>query len=227
MPRPRAVRTAAIIAGGRLRGASGLAAQLRTVDLLICADGGLRAARRLGIRPHVAIGDFDSASTALVRWAARSGARTITHPVEKDKTDTELALDFAAAVGARTVEFIGALGGRLDHELANVALLLRARAAGIAMRIRDGGTTAFLAVHRTALSARSGDIVSLLPLSRRVTGVTTSGLHFHLHQATLSAGSTLGVSNVVTGSRPVIRVSSGDLLIIVSARGGTRRSRRS
>jgi thiamine pyrophosphokinase len=217
--RERTVRSAAIIAGGRLRGASALTAQLRAADLLICADGGLRAARRLGIRPHIAIGDFDSASPALLSWAATSGARIIAHPVEKDKTDTELALDFAAAAGARAVDFVGALGGRLDHELANVALLLKARAAGIMLRIRDGRTIACLAGRRTALPARIGDIVSLLPVSRRVAGVTTSGLRYPLHRATLSRGSTLGVSNVVTGAHPVVRVEDGDLLIVVSARG--------
>lgn len=215
------LRTAAIIAGGRLRAFSGLDALLRGVDLLICADGGLRAARSLRIRPHVAIGDFDSASPALLRWAARSGTRIITHPAEKDKTDTELALDFAAAAGVRTVDFLGALGGRLDHELANVALLLRAKTAGVTMRIRDGGTMGCLAARRTALSARIGDVVSLLPLSRRVTGVSTSGLRYPLRRATLAEGSTLGVSNVVTASRPVIRVGTGDLLIIVSAAAGT------
>lgn len=227
MRRPRAIRTAAIIAGGRLRDASDVAALLRGVDLVICADGGLRAARALGVHPHVAIGDFDSASTALLRWAARSGARIITHPVEKDKTDTELALDFAAAAGVRAVDFVGALGGRLDHELANIALLRRAKAAGITMRIRDGDTIACLADRRTVLSARMGDIVSLLPLSRNVMGVSTSGLRYPLHRATLSEGSTLGVSNVVTRSRPVIRVGAGDLLIVVFAAGGTRRSLRS
>ena len=227
MRRSTAIRTAAIIAGGRLRPFSGLGALLRGVELLICADGGLRSARGLRIRPHVAIGDFDSASPGLVRWAARSGARIIAHPAEKDKTDTELALDFAAAAGVRTVEFLGALGGRLDHELANVALLLRAKAAGVTMRIRDGGTIACLATRRTALPARVGDVVSLLPLSRRVTGVSTSGLRYPLRGATLSEGSTLGVSNVVTGSHPVVRVGTGDLLIIVSAASGTRRNSRS
>ena len=195
--------------------------------MLICADGGLRAAKRLGLRPDVVIGDFDSAPRALRAWAVRRGARIITHPVEKDETDTELALDFAASQGIRTVELFGALGGRLDHELANVALLLRARAAGIRMQIRDGETTAFLADRRTMLPASSGDVVSLLPLSRRVAGVTTVGLHFPLNRATLLRGSSLGVSNVVTGRRPTVLLRAGDLLIVVTRRGGTRPRRSS
>jgi len=189
---------------------------------LICADGGLRAARRLDLRPHIAVGDFDSASPALRGWAAGRGTRIITHPAQKDKTDGELALEVAAGLGVREVEFFGALGGRLDHELANVALLLRARGIGIRMRIVHGETTAFLAGRRTVLAAGPGDIVSLLPLSRRVTGLTTSGLFYPLDRATLREGSTLGVSNVVTRSRPQVRLGSGDLLIVVSRRRGTR-----
>jgi len=195
--------------------------------LLICADGGLRAAKRLGLRPDVVIGDFDSAPRALRAWAVRRGARIITHPVEKDKTDTELAIDFAASQGIRTVEFFGALGGRLDHELANIALLLRARAARIAMRIIDGDTTAFLADRHTMLAASAGDVVSLLPLSRRVTGVTTSGLLYPLDRAALHKGSSLGVSNIVVGRHPAVHREAGALLIIVTRRRGTRPRRSS
>jgi thiamine pyrophosphokinase len=169
----------------------------------------------------VAIGDFDSASRALCAWAARRGARLIPHPASKDKTDAELALDFAAGHGIRTVELFGALGGRLDHELANVALLLRARAAGMRLRIRDGNTTALLVDRRTTLPAARGDVVSLLPLSRRVSGVTTSGLYYPLRRATLRAGSTLGVSNLATGRRAAVRIGTGDLLIVVIRRRGT------
>ena len=193
------------------------------MPLLICADGGLRAAKRLGVRPHVVVGDFDSASAALRAWAVRRGARLITHPAQKDKTDAELALEFAAAQRVREIDFFGALGGRLDHELANIALLLRARAARITMRIIDDDTTAFLADRRTILPGSAGDLVSLIPLSRRVTGVTTSGLLYPLNRATLHEGSTLGVSNVATGRHPTVRVGAGDLLIVVPRRRGTHR----
>lgn len=194
---------------------------VRAAGLLVCADGGLRAARRLGVRPQVAIGDFDSAPRGLRTWAARAGARIVVHPVEKDKTDTELAVDYAIAAGARAIDFLGALGGRLDHELANVALLLKARAAGVAMFIRDGRTIMFLAQRRSPLPAVPGDTVSLLPVSSQVTGITTSGLFYRLHRATLSRGSTRGISNRVTSRRPVISHAAGDLLVIITRGRGT------
>lgn len=209
---------AAILAGGALHGGARLRGRLRAADLLICADGGLRAARRLGLRPDAAIGDFDSASRALLRWARNAGAEIVAHPAEKDKTDAELALDYAVARGAREVEVFGALGGRLDHLLANVGLLLNARARGVRLRLVDDATEAYLAGRRTALEARRGDLVSLLPLSGGVRGVTTRGLKYPLRRATLRGGSSLGVSNVVVSTPAAVAVGSGDLLVVVTRR---------
>ncbi|HET6948111.1 MAG TPA: thiamine diphosphokinase [bacterium] len=215
---------AAILAGGRLRVEAGLRVRLRDADLLICADGGLRAARRLRIRPHAAVGDFDSASPALVAWARSAGASIVRHPVEKDQTDAELALDYAVSHGARDVECFGTLGGRLDHLLANVALLLRARARGARVRIVDGAVEAFLAGPRTPLDARPGDLVSLLSLSARSSGVTTRGLKYPLRNAVLREGSTLGISNEAVTSGASVSLRAGDLLIVRTRRrrGGLR-----
>lgn len=207
---------AAIVGAGPLREASGLRGRIRRADLVICADGGLRAARRLGLRPDVALGDFDSASGALLAWARRAGAEIIRHPVEKDQTDAELAMGYALARGAREIELFGALGGRVDHLLANVALLLRAGKAR--MRIVDGPVELFLAERRTPIDGRPGDLVSLLPLSRAVLGVTTRGLKYPLSRATLREGSSLGVSNEVVSSAASVSVRSGDLLIVHTRR---------
>jgi len=212
------LKRAAILAGGRLRPAPGLRERLGTAGLLICADGGLRTARRLALRPAVAIGDFDSASDRLVAWARSAGATIVVHPAEKDKTDTELALDYAVQARVAEVELYGALGGRLDHLLANVALLLRARTRGVRLRIVDGEVEAFLAAPRTRIRGRPGDVVSLLPLSSRVTGVTTHGLKYPLRGAVLREGSTLGISNEMITAHPVVRMRRGNLLVVVTRR---------
>jgi len=208
----------AILAGGRLRPAPRLRERLRAARLLICADGGLRTARRLGLRPAVAVGDFDSVSRPLVAWARARGATVVRYPAEKDRTDTELALEYAVRAGAAEVELFGALGGRLDHLLANVALLLRARARGVSVRIVDGEVEAFLATARTPVAGKPGDLVSLLPLSAYVTGITTEGLKYPLHNACLRAGSTLGISNEVVASHPEVRMRRGHLLIVLTRR---------
>lgn len=206
---------AAILANGRLVGGADLRRRLRWAEMVICADGGLRAARRIRVRPDVAIGDFDSAAPALVKWARSAGAVMIPHPVEKDKTDAELALDYAIKRGAREIDFFGALGGRLDHLLANVELMIAAEPRA-RLRIVDGKTEAFLVRGRTALDARRGDLVSLLSLSRRSSGITTKGLKYPLRNATLRAGSTLGISNEIVSLPASVTVGAGRLLLVVT-----------
>ncbi|MBI2122823.1 MAG: hypothetical protein HYT96_01525, partial [Armatimonadetes bacterium] len=85
---PRSGRLAVVIANGRAPSIQDAAARLSRADLLICADGGLRIARRVGVPPHIVIGDFDSAPAGLLRWAQAHDARLIRHPTRKDKSDT-------------------------------------------------------------------------------------------------------------------------------------------
>ncbi len=206
---------AAILANGRPAEGRRLARRIRSADLIICADGGLRMARRLGVAPQVAIGDFDSAPMRWRSWATSVGAAVVRHPAEKDKTDAELALDYAVARGATEVELFGALGGRLDHLLANVALLLNAADRKVRARIVDGVVEAFLARPGVPLTARRGDLVSLLPLTSVTAGVSTRGLKYPLRNATLTQGSSLGVSNVVVSIPASVSAPRGRLLVVV------------
>jgi thiamine pyrophosphokinase len=225
---------AAIVGAGPLRGGRTLAARLRRADLVISADGGLRAVRRLGVRPHVALGDFDSVAAALLVWARRRGTEIIRHPVEKDQTDAEIAVDYALARGAREIEVFGALGGRVDHLLANVGLLLRgARGVRIGgrrrrarVRIVDDGVELFLAERRTPLPGRPGDLVSLLSLTRRASGVHIQGVKYPLRDAVLLAGSSLGVSNEIVAPGAWVGARSGALLVVCTSRAVRRTAAR-
>lgn len=62
-----------------------------------------------------AIGDFDSAPLD-----ASLPFPVFRYPVHKDETDSELALAMAWSMGYTSVCLWGALGGRLDHTLANL-----------------------------------------------------------------------------------------------------------
>jgi thiamine pyrophosphokinase len=214
----RANRTAVIIANGRFRPSSALRALVADAELLICADGGLRHARALGRAPQLVVGDFDSAPPALAAWARRHRAKLLTYPEAKDKTDTELALDAAAARGIREIDFIAAMGGRPDHALANLLLLVRARRLGITARIHDGRCLLFLVDDARPLPAARGDTLSLIALSESVAGVTTAGLGYPLKDGTLALGSSLGISNVVLSVPAAVSVGNG-LLLAVLIRG--------
>lgn len=193
-------------------------------DLVVAADGGARHAAALGLRIDSWIGDGDSIDPAAIRVLEAAGASIHRVPVEKDQTDTELAIDLARDAGVTRIALLGALGGpRLDHALANVSMLGGPLLDGIDTVLYDEHGTRITvlaapdadggAVER-ALAGRAGDLVSLLPLGGTARGVSTTGLRFPLVAEDLELGRTRGVSNVRTATVARVRVESGRLLVI-------------
>lgn len=193
-------------------------------DLVVAADGGARHAAPLGLRVDAWVGDGDSVDAAAL--SALEGAGTAIHRVaaDKDETDTELAVGLALAAGAPRIVLLGALGGpRLDHALANVAMLGGARLGSLDTVLYDerGTRLTLLAAPdaagepvERALAGREGDLVSLLPIGGAARGVTTIGLRYPLAREDLEVGRTRGVSNVRTGPIARVRLESGRLLAI-------------
>jgi thiamine pyrophosphokinase len=193
--------------------------QVPEVDLIVAADGGTVNARRLGLQPSIIIGDLDSINATDRVALEAAGRQLITHPVNKDATDLELAMRYAAEQEARTITIVGALGGRPDQTLANVFLLARPFLDGIAVNLLGDGWEAFCVRSSVQLRGRPGDVVSLLPLTPEVVGVTTAGLFWALDDATLQFGSTLSISNEMTDNEARISVRDGILLVMHSTPG--------
>jgi thiamine pyrophosphokinase len=181
---------------------------------VIAADGGLDRAAALGLDVDVVIGDLDSASEAAVVAAERAGARVVRHPVAKDATDLELALDEAVALGARRVLVVASAGGRLDHLLASLLQLGSDRLAGLELDALVGEALVHVVRGERRLSGTPGEVVTLVPLGGPAAGITTTGLEYPLAAETLAPGSTRGVSNVFAGTDAHVRVTQGVLLAI-------------
>ena len=93
----------------------------REGDLVIAADAGCRHLQRLGVSPHLIVGDFDSLGHVP------SFPNVEVCPVEKDDTDSMIAIKKALELGFGQIFLFGALGGRrLDHTLANIQALAEA-----------------------------------------------------------------------------------------------------
>jgi thiamine pyrophosphokinase len=209
---------AIIVAGGQAGGDGGWRQWVGEGDWIIGADGGAAQALAWGLVPHLVIGDMDSLSGEARAALEAQGSRFVVHPRAKDETDLELALTHAAQQGAREIVVLGALGGRLDHTVANVLLLALPQLDGLVVRIAGDGGNALLVRGggEATLEGRPGDLVSLLPLGGDAHGVTTAGLTWPLAGDTLRFGFSRGVSNEMTAPVARIAVQEGYLLVVHS-----------
>lgn len=217
----------AIVSGGKVSDQN--LAIVKSAQAVIAADSGAYFLKRHGVVPAILVGDFDSCDETLVHYFRDRGTRIIPLERDKDKTDTEVALDIALKEGFTEAIVLGAVGGpRLDHELGNIFLLESYARRGLDVTLVCGNSVVFgLLGHDDAcctardertIMGNPGDWVTLLPVTQKVTGVTTSGLKFPLKNANLKRGSTLGVSNELVAQRASLSVSQGYLLVIATKR---------
>ncbi len=187
---------------------------------VICADGGARHLRAVGIVPALIVGDMDSLDSESERYYEAMGCRIIRHPPQKDETDTELALREAFGMDPAEVWIWGALGHRLDHTLANLCLLVQGAKRGITVKLIDAWCEVFLINRRTVLEGEVGQTVSLLPFAGDAAGVTLTGFEYHLTKAVMEIGRPYGISNRLAEREGIIEVDSGCLLAVRYFRPG-------
>lgn len=181
----------------------------RANALVIAADGGLRYTEEQGITPDLIVGDFDSLGRVP------EGENIRCHPVEKDDTDTMLAVKLGLEQGCTTFVLYGCTGGRPDHMYANLQTLLFLAERG-ARGYLVGENWVSCAVCNGALEFSpilSGTISVFCP-NGEAKGVTLSGLYYNLTDGTLTSGFPLGVSNHFTGESASVCVRDGALLVM-------------
>ena len=162
-------------------------------------DHGIDICQKAGIRPEHLLGDRDSASKEAWEWGSSFSAATDTYPSEKDFTDTQLALEKLPPTAFAIVT--GAFGGRFDHAFANIFSCANAK------------PSCCLADEQELLVFLKGDMeiqvtcqqeplaISLLPLTAECSGVTISGVHWPLKDATLHQHMPNTISNVPEGKK--------------------------
>lgn len=183
-------------------------------DLIIAADAGGKYLHNLKRLPHILMGDFDSLAPEIVAAISSAGVELLTFPIAKDQTDVELAVDLALARGATEIRIIGGIGERLDHTLGNIGLLLKAHQQGVPAFLIDPRQEVTLTDAAIQIPCEAGMGLSLIPLTLKVSGVTTTGLKFPLDNADLYFHQTLGIHNECTGKTAGVSVKEGILLIV-------------
>lgn len=181
-------------------------------DFIIAADGGLRPLEEMGIKPDLLIGDLDS----LGNHPLPKDVPLEKHPVEKDDTDTGIALAQGFAMGYRNFALYGCAGGRVDHLMANFQSMARYAKLGANVRLVAPAYDAY-ALHNSTLKLPHrprGTTVSIFCHGNQAEGVSIRGLYYPLNGYTLTCDHPLGVSNQHTDADAEVSVTSGTLLIL-------------
>ena len=203
-----------IIANGEMDNAEDFIQIAQSANFVICCDGGAAHAAKMGIVPHLIVGDLDSLDEAVKADFVRQGVKFEEYSAEKNATDLELAMEFALQKSPDEILILGGYGGRVDHFLGNIQALIFAAKADIKVSLADAATSIFVIDKFVEIARENYDYLSLIPLEAQVTGVTTSGLKYPLRAATLHLGSTVGISNEFLEDVATITVENGLLLAV-------------
>ena len=198
-----------MVAGGRVPDKNYFKA-LAQGRKIFCVDKGIETCRACNILPEILIGDFDSAENSALDWAIENNIPIRRHPVEKDFTDTQLALEILPQNVSAVVT--GIFGGRFDHLFSNVFTcakyknILLADECEIIFYVKGGESVEIKFFDKPVA-------VSLLPITETCKGVTTENLHWELSDATLKQNLPNAISNRTESSPIKISVKGGTLAI--------------
>lgn len=179
-------------------------------EYVIAVDAGYAHLEACGVKPDMAMGDFDSLGYKP------TGLRVASFPPEKDKSDLELAFDRACALRYDEVMVYGALGQRLDHSIANIQLFAKFSEKGMYVSAVDSDTIlcTLTGPDTLDLPAYTTGRVSVFSLSDCAQGVTETGMKYALDNDPLTNRTSRGVSNELLGLPATVSVEEGTLLVI-------------
>lgn len=207
---------AVIVSHGRIDDISFAKSVMESGDMIVCADGGAEFAFKCGLTPDACVGDFDSISAAGLEMVKKKCPTVIRYPAEKDYTDTQLAIRYAAGKGADEMVLLGCIGDRIDHTAANILLLAGLLKADIKASIVNEKNTVYMTDSGIKVNGKPGEPLSLIPIGGDALGVRTRGLRYVLSDQNIRMGNPIGVSNVFTSTQAEITIESGMLLVIKS-----------
>lgn len=208
-------------------------------DFLIYCDAGLKHADALAPKdffgpseipeagkfsPDLIIGDFDSYGDITDNdgtcvppeiCSAYPDAEIIPLPHIKDDTDTFFAAKEALRRGFKDFLFIGVIGNRLDHTLANVSILTHIAVNGAhAIAIDDYSEMEVVVAARTTISPEFS-YFSIICLSDKLEGVTIKNAKYPLDGGTITPAYQYATSNEpLKNATAEISIGSGIALIV-------------
>lgn len=187
---------------------------LPDADFVISADAGFEYAEKYGYKTNCLIGDFD---TLKKMPDENKYNELIKFKVEKDDTDTMLAVKYALKNHYDKIYIFGALGGRLDHTISNIQTLnFIAKHNKQGFIISENEYITVLKPGNYKFFKKDGYSFSVFALSDEVSEVYEKGFKYSLDNATLKNSFPLGVCNDFKDDIGEISFKNGEILIVIS-----------
>lgn len=179
-------------------------------DFFIACDKGYVYAKKLNIKPNIIVGDFDSAKKP------KNVENVIKVSKIKDDTDTSLAVKYALKNGYKDIDIICALGGRIDHTLANISLMKYVvEHKGVVKIISNSATLMAFTKGKIKIKKESNKYLSIFSLSDKSKIDYIKGTKYDAKNLILKSSFPLGVSNEFKNKLAEIKISKGVILIIL------------
>lgn len=198
-----------IVGGADIENFDAVCRKISKDDYFIFCDGGLRHREKLGVAPNLIVGDFDSYENPNL------SVETIVLPCEKDDTDTFFAAKEAVKRGFDDFVLIGTVGGRLDHTLGNVSVLLYLFSLEKKAEMIDDFSEMQIVSNETVFVDSSYSYFSLLNITGEADKITEKNVKFPLENAKITCEYQYGISNeILPGKTAEISVGKGEALLI-------------
>ncbi|MDP7978005.1 thiamine diphosphokinase [Bacillus multifaciens] len=181
-------------------------------------DRGVYHLLQYGIMPEVTFGDYDSVTKEELVWMQKQKHDLHIVPKEKDQTDLEIAINWALKQRPEQIRIFGATGGRLDHSLANIQMLIKGLQSNTSISIVDYKNEISVKESGTYTIEENSAFpyISFVPVTEIVTGITLRGFKYPLTDKTIKWGSTLCISNELVAEKGTFSFTSGILMVIRS-----------
>ena len=198
-----------IVGGADINNYNYIRESLQSDDCVIFCGSGLKHLSALQVKPSLIVGDFDSHENPHL------DTETIVLPCEKDDTDTVYAMKEAIKRGFDTFLLIGVVGGRLDHTLGNISMLLYLDSHGCKGTIIDDYSEMEIISSEPAYIEDKYEFFSLLNITGCAKGITIQNAKYPLNDGEITCEYQYGVSNeVLPGKTAIVSVREGKLLLI-------------
>lgn len=204
---------------------------IKSADLLICADGGMDFLSKNLIVPDILIGDFDSISESAVLFLEnlseeeKSKIEKLEFPIKKAKSDLELALDYVLSLNndlesnncIKLCEVYGATGTRLDHSLCNIFFLEKYAKKGLQIVLKnDKNEIRYLTKGIYAIEAKNEKTYHSFLAYPEDCKITLKNFEYEVENQNIEIGSSLAISNHVLNSVGIVEVDGRGVFSISS-----------